>query len=128
MEDIDRFRMFWCVCIPVRFEIGIIALYISYRVPELLPFVGAPATAAVVLGFAAAVVETLLGYKTHGGLGGVVWWSRVRFVHMALYAACSVSAFFQKEWAGAFLDGALTWQWLLTWYWAAGVADVAVGG
>ena len=86
------------------------------------------ATAAVVLGFAAAVVETLLGYKTHGGLGGVVWWSRVRFVHMALYAACSVSAFFQKEWAGAFLDGALTWQWLLTWYWAAGVADVAVGG
>ena len=39
MEDIDRFRMFWCVCIPVRFEIGIIALYISYRVPELLPFV-----------------------------------------------------------------------------------------
>lgn len=97
-------RIFWTVCLPVRLTIAALVLTL---LPPTLVTLYMKLTAA---GFLCNALLTLVGRKTRGGLGGVVWWNEVRWVHIALWVATSVLSSQRVPWAG----------WLL-------VADVVVG-
>lgn len=97
-------RLFWTVCLPVRLTIA--ALVLTLLPPTLVTLY----TGLTAAGFLYNALLTLAGRKTRGGLGGVVWWNEVRWVHIALWAATSVLSSQRVPWAG----------WLL-------VADVVVG-
>lgn len=93
MPDRPRLRaLFWTVCIPVRLGVAAAALAIGHWAPRWLPLVAVYA-AATALGFAYNAALTLAGRKRRGGLGGLVWWARVRWVHLALWAAAAALAF-----------------------------------
>lgn len=102
MDDSTRARLFWLACIPLRLSIGATVLYLGYRLPHIFPFV-AIYTAATVFGFAHNLLRTIDGTKTTGGLGGRVWWVRMRIVHMLAWLTCTVLILLQVEWAGAVL-------------------------
>ena len=70
-----RDRLFWTVCLPLRAALGGGALALGYAAPRLLYWVGAYA-AFTALGLLANAARAALGAKTHGGLGGPVWWGR----------------------------------------------------
>tara|TARA_B110000046_G_scaffold78194_1_gene86320 strand:+ start:1004 stop:1393 length:390 start_codon:yes stop_codon:yes gene_type:complete len=97
-----RRRLFWAVCVPVRVGLATGALVIGARAPQLLLYVGiyAALTAAA---FAVNAMRAHAGGKRTGGLGGAVWWARMRYVHVVLWAACAALALRRVRWAGAVL-------------------------
>lgn len=115
MDDRRRARLFWSVCIPVRLAIAGGALALGYGAPRLLPALGAVA-AAVAIGFVTQIVRAACGWKTHGGFGGRVWWTRMRYLHAAAWAAAAVLGLLRLPYAGAplladALAGALAGAW-----------------
>jgi hypothetical protein len=101
-DDAQRRFLFWSVCIPVRVAIAVATLVVGYLVPRWLPLVAVYATATA-HGFAYNAALTLAGRKTHGGLGGLVWWADVRWVHIATWSATAALAFARVPWAGGVL-------------------------
>ena len=103
MRPIDRFHLFWMVCIPVRVLIGAIAVVLTLIINDVaFYFVGA-CSALVAIGFAANILLTLVGYKTKGVLGGRVWWKRARFVHCVLWGVCAALCFLRVPACGTIL-------------------------
>ena len=103
MEALDRFYLFWWICIPVRLGIGGAALGITLTRIHALFYLAGALSAAVAIGFAANVICTVLGCKTRGGLGGRVWWRRARVIHCMLWAVCAALCFTRTYGAGAIL-------------------------
>lgn len=91
MDDAQRFWLFWLCCIPFRAAIAVGGLllptvdtvfFLFYGIYCLLTSVGL--TTNVLLwcsGNASGV----------GGLGGRVWWARVRVVHAALWLSAALA-------------------------------------
>lgn len=97
-----RLRLFWTVCVPVRVGVATAALVVGAYAPHLLRYVGVYA-ALTAAGFAWNAARACAGGKRTGGFGGVVWWTRLRYVHVALWATCAALALQRVRWAGAFL-------------------------
>lgn len=96
-------RLFWGVCIPVRIAVGVIALVAGLYMPlYALPLL-ALYTGATTLGFLHNAALALRGQKSRGVFGGIVWWNRVRWVHIALWATTCVLAMAKIRWAAALL-------------------------
>ncbi len=90
MNDTQRRLLFWLVCIPVRALIAVggvllttaddifVVLYVAYCL-------------LTAVGFATNVVLWWTGeHKGVGGLGGRVWWARVRVLHAVLWLAAAI--------------------------------------
>lgn len=101
-DETTRHALFWDVCIPVRLGVAAVALVIGYLVPRWLSFVAIYATITA-LGFAYNAALTLAGRKRYGGLGGLVWWSEVRWLHLILWSTTAVFASYRVSWAGGVL-------------------------
>lgn len=86
----------------MRLCVAAAALAIGCITPRWLPLVGIY-TAFTALGFAYNAALTLTGRKHHGGLGGLVWWDKVQWVHLVLWTATAVLAFRRVPGAGALL-------------------------
>ena len=90
MNDGSRRLLFWLACIPLRAALavgGVLlppvgeAFSLLFGIYCLLT--GAGLTANVVLWWTGQ-------HKGRGGLGGKVWWARIRIVHALLWLAAGV--------------------------------------
>ena len=84
-----RLRLFLLVCVPVRAGFGAAVLLLPRAA---LPYAGAVA-AAIALGFVSSIARGRAGTLVHGGFGGVVWWARLRPVHLVAWAAAAALLF-----------------------------------
>ena len=104
-ETIDnrrRMNTFWLMCIPIRICIALAAFWLT-SLPEkygrgVYWLVGGYASITT-LGFTYSAIRQ----NTRGGLGGVIWWSRVRIVHIVVWMTTAALCFYQLRGAGAFL-------------------------
>ena len=97
METGTRKLLFWLACLPLRAAVAVLAVLVSYRVPEGPLMVGTYA-ALTTSGFVWNAVLQQVGRKTRGGLGGEIWWTRWRLVHIVTWAACAIGLFLgQRE-------------------------------
>lgn len=103
MVSINRFYAFWWYCIPIRIAIGALATYLTLLEQDY-PFwsVGIYATLTA-SGFLINSVLTWMRLKRRGGLGGHIWWNRVRVVHIFLWGLCAALSFSKVRGAGSLL-------------------------
>jgi microtubule-associated protein 1 light chain len=81
-----RRRLFWFICIPLRFSIALILFVWGAWSPILFGVF----FLAVSVTLFSNVVRTLAGSKTHGGFGGVVWWDKARMLHSLLWGSAGL--------------------------------------
>lgn len=96
-------RLFWFVCVPVRTLLGGVALVTGLRFPDIALPLLAVYTAVTSSGFLYNAILSLRGQKTEGGLGGSVWWNRIRWLHILTWASSCTLAALAVPWAGALL-------------------------
>jgi hypothetical protein len=102
IENRRRMHMYWLMCIPMRICIALVAFWLT-SLPDqhgriVYWLVGGYASITT-LGFTYSAIKK----NTRGGLGGVIWWSRVRIVHIMVWVVTAALCFHQVRGAGAFL-------------------------
>lgn len=102
LSDEQRRRLFWSACIPLRLILGVLALFAtlpaSRRAASLV--VG---TASLVGAAGFLIFATALRHRERGVLGGPVWWTRSRLVHLVLWLACGALCVADVRGAGLLL-------------------------
>mgnify|MGYP004021921481 CR=1 FL=1 len=101
MRDIDRAVLIWLVCIPTRVAIASLALWILVRNPP--PPVWVRYTVAGYAGWTALGfwTQAIVVRPTVGGFGGIVWWSRVRWIHALLWTTATILLATSEKWWGS---------------------------
>lgn len=95
LAPVARRRLFWGACLPVRLSWAV-AVLVWGRWYSVAPWM-AVVCLSVSVSLFANVVRTALGLKTHGGFGGLVWWSRARVLHALLWLGAGVSLVVHQE-------------------------------
>ena len=98
-STLSRLVVFVGVCIPLRLAIGLATTLIAFYIPRTTP-VWSVMSGAWALGFAYGHTN---GTRTHGFLGGRVWWGKHRIVHMILWMNACLGFGLAQYWAGSFL-------------------------
>ena len=88
-----RIVLFWCGCIPVRI---LLAHLISITPDTLSPFVSL-LSVSISITFLMNIVRAKRGTKKIGGLGGQVWWTRLRFIHALSYGLIAYFLFQMEQ-------------------------------
>lgn len=92
--DAERTYLFWAVCIPVRLAIAVsLTILLLYTDTQSLNIAVAVYLWITAFFFAVNIVRAKLGWKTEGGLGGIVWWNYLRYVHVLTYATTGALVF-----------------------------------
>lgn len=95
--------LFWQGCLPVRV---LVVLVISSVLVTLTDEKGASRRSAGQSWVAIVLAVPAAGFMWNavcvrpqvGGLGGVVWWSRVRWAHLAMWAVASATVWLGRKW------------------------------
>jgi hypothetical protein len=101
LTDDDRRRIFWWYCMPLRASIAFVVT-LAGLYPPVLPFV-AVYTVVTSLEYAYYTAVWLAGIERIGGNGGVVWWNKVRVVHLGMFVATTWLLLHSVRWAGVVL-------------------------
>lgn len=91
--------LFWLGCIPLRLLLSSLVLWIGIVKPQLLMLFGVYA-AVTATGFGINVIRAAKGNKQVGGLGGTIWWTHMRYVHIILWTCASILAFYEWKYVG----------------------------
>ena len=89
--DPDRRRklLFYAVCLPVRFLIAILGLLLV-QVDSFFYAAFSVYCFATAIGFGVAIGLWACKGRNTGGLGGRIWWNRVRIVHTVLWVTAGI--------------------------------------
>ena len=94
--------LFWFACIPIRTTIALTIIWIGLYAKRWLYLAGIYLILTGV-GFIYNIILTCMKRKEYGGLGGKVWWVRMRYLHGVFWIAAAVSAFLHQVWTGYIL-------------------------
>lgn len=94
-------RTFWSSCIPVRIAVLLVftcTLILSERRRDDRQKVRLAAAVLLFVPAAGFWFNALVRKPRLGGLGGVVWWGQVRWVHAVLWSLAGLSVVLGREW------------------------------